>query len=59
MFLFFRDAYRLLKTGDVTTSCNHDWVEKDFRRHCSKCDAHQMLIENRYPDVGQPRYEWQ
>lgn len=55
---FFRSTFNLVKTGDVKTSCNHAWVEDGFHRHCDKCEEHQMLMENRYPDVGQPKYEW-
>lgn len=55
---FFRDYFRLMKTGDPFSFCNHDWIEKDYRRHCSKCDTHQMMYENKYPEVGQAKYEW-
>lgn len=39
--------------------CRHIWESDGFgRRMCSKCGKYEMLCENRYPEVGEPRYEW-
>lgn len=39
------------------TPHKHRWIEKDYQRHCA-CGAHQMLMQNRYPAVGEPSLEW-
>lgn len=40
----------------------HQWVEGKGihygHRHCLRCDKYEMLYENRYPEVGEPKYEW-
>lgn len=56
MLRFFRDAFRIVTRG--TVECDHAWKEDGFRRHCPRCGTHQMRMENRYPEVGQPKYEW-
>jgi hypothetical protein len=48
--------------GSIRRFCevfNHKWIEDDLgHRHCERCDRREMLYENRYPDVGEPKYEW-
>lgn len=39
--------------------CRHEWIEDEVgHRNCSICMKHEMLYENPYPDVGEPKYEW-
>ena len=36
----------------------HIWSDDGlYKRNC-KCGEHQILVENCYPDIGVPRYEW-
>lgn len=55
----FDDAIETPPVGRKSgRGCAHVWNEDSFRRWCDKCGAQQMLCENRYPDVGRPKYEW-
>jgi hypothetical protein len=35
----------------------HQWVEENYRRHCA-CGAQQLLMQNRFPQVGEPSLTW-
>lgn len=60
MISFVTRYIRQMRGADLDTGCKHEWIEDDLgHRHCSKCPKHQMLYENRYPEVGEPKYEWQ
>lgn len=53
---FVRDFYRLMKTGDVTTGCRHDWKDDDsnpFRRQCNKCGRMSFYVTE-----SRPRGRW-
>jgi len=36
----------------------HDWGQREFKRYCSRCDAEEWLMGNRYPKIGEPQYYW-
>ena len=38
--------------------CKHTWIAKDFKRQCTKCKLKQILVENKYPKIGTPKFEW-
>ena len=59
MLNFLRDLFRMMRGADLRSGCRHDWDEYSFgRRQCRKCQEHQLLMENRFPDVGEAKYEW-
>jgi hypothetical protein len=38
----------------------HKWGEGEFKKYCKrkKCTAFKYLVENKYPKIGEPKYEW-
>lgn len=60
MLKSIKTYWRLMRGADLDNGCRHQWVEDDLlgHRHCSRCPKRQMLYENRYPEVGEPKYEW-
>jgi len=39
--------------------CNYEELGKNsYKRKCTTCGKEQWLFENRYPDVGEAKYEW-
>ena len=40
---------------------DHKWHSEPgspFKRKCTTCGAEEWLFENRYPAIGEPKYEW-
>lgn len=39
----------------------HKWKPTDraFRRQCSRCGEVDLLLENKYPQIGGAKYNWQ
>jgi hypothetical protein len=39
--------------------CQHEWYGfAPYKRRCEKCGEEQWVMENRYPAIGEARYEW-
>lgn len=39
----------------------HKWDEEGEYKQCckrKKCTAYRTLMENKYPKIGEPKYEW-
>lgn len=51
---------RLQRTKEnLCAALGHDWKEQEIGiRDCERCCKHEMLYENRYPDIGEAKYEW-
>lgn len=52
-FRWFKPNPTLRFRGNGSSKCRHIWIEKDFRRDCTKCGRHEMLYADKYP-----RTEW-
>lgn len=39
--------------------CQHEWYGfAPYKRRCEKCGEEQWVMENRYPAINEPSYEW-
>lgn len=63
--MWFKRLVNFLFTlTDDPPSCRllgHDWLEDErnpYKRQCKRCKKMSYLLENKYPRVGEPRYEW-
>ncbi|MBS4018754.1 MAG: hypothetical protein KGZ68_11005 [Dechloromonas sp.] len=37
----------------------HDWEDfAPFKRRCRRCRKEQWIVENKFPDVGEPKFQW-
>ena len=58
MTWFTRMLSRKLSEALIKSAHQHSWtVDDGYRRYCT-CGARQLLMENRWPKVGEPKYEW-
>lgn len=59
MFNFFRDLWRLMRGQSLDAGCRHLWRPQGFgRRICQVCGQTSLLMENKYPEVGEAKYTW-
>jgi hypothetical protein len=56
---FLKNAFNTNRLSRII--CHHDWQyipPNKVKRQCSKCNREQWIFQNRYPQIGEPLYEW-
>jgi len=52
---------RKLRRKTYCQKHGHSWGDGQFRQDCTRggCKAYRILIENRFPEIGEAKYEWE